>query len=127
MLPTIKAWEQGNLPLTKVRNKGQATAIRMVGPALHLKDINDRRIDISVLTASLTHQCTYNAKPDSALKIEKMTNERLTEFVAQAPERFLGLGSVPMQSVPMAVAELKQRTVLNSLKDGTHRASGPGR
>ncbi len=108
MLPTIKAWEQGKLPLTKVKNKGQAAAIRMVDPALQLKDMDDRGVDISVLSASLIHQCTYHAGADAALGIEKKTNDRMAEFIAHAPNRFVGLGSVPMQSVPKAVAELRR-------------------
>ena len=37
-----------------------------------------------------------------------MVNERLAEIVATWPERFVGLGTVPLQNVDMAVAELER-------------------
>jgi len=36
-----------------------------------------------------------------------MVNERIAEIVAQWPERFVGLGTVPLQDVGLAVAELE--------------------
>jgi aminocarboxymuconate-semialdehyde decarboxylase len=73
-----------------------------------LRDMNETGVDVQVLTPSLVHQPTYWADPEAGLKMEQLTNERVAEFVAIAPDRFVGLGGVPLQSPVLAVPELER-------------------
>jgi aminocarboxymuconate-semialdehyde decarboxylase len=73
-----------------------------------LKDMDEMGVDIQVLTPSLVHQYTYWAEPEISLKMEQLTNNCLAESVAVNPERFIGLGSVPLQSPPHAIQELER-------------------
>jgi aminocarboxymuconate-semialdehyde decarboxylase len=110
LIPIGKARQRGNFPLSKIKakDKAAAVAVRMVDPKLQIKDMDDRGVDINVLTASLVHQCTYNGDPVKALEIERKTNDRMAEFVAYDPDRFVGLGSVPLQDTRKAVKELER-------------------
>lgn len=75
---------------------------------LRLKFMDRMGVDIQVLTPSLVHQYTYWADPETSLRMERLTNDRLAEMVATAPGRFVGLGSVPLQAPQLAVQELKR-------------------
>ncbi|MFT8245144.1 amidohydrolase family protein [Roseomonas sp. BN140053] len=65
-------------------------------------------VGIQVLSASLVHQSTDFADPDTALALERRHNDRLAGIVAARPDRFLGLGGVPLQAPALAVAELER-------------------
>ncbi len=108
IIPIGKARAQGKYPASKAKNKGDYAALRMVDPKLHLKDMDERGIDINVLTASLVHQCTYKGDPAEALAIEKKSNDFIAETVAFNPDRFVGLGSVPLQDTRKSVKELER-------------------
>ena len=63
-------------------------------------------VAIQVLSSSLVHQCTYDAEPAEALRLDRRMNDRIARAVASKPDRFRGLGSVPLQSPELAVQEL---------------------
>lgn len=63
-------------------------------------------VDIQVLSSSLVHQCTYEAEPAEALRLDRRMNDRIADAVTSKPDRFRGLGSVPLQSPDLAVQEL---------------------
>ena len=65
-------------------------------------------VDIQVLTASIVHHCTYWAEPAQSLEMERKVNDRIAEIVATNPERFIGLGGVPLQAPALAVGELER-------------------
>lgn len=50
----------------------------------------------------------YWAKPEHTLEWSKFINNHLAEVQHNYPERFTGLGTLPMQHIPMAVEELKR-------------------
>ena len=102
-----------NLLLTKkvireTRKWGEAARRRMGDFKLRLKDMDKMGVDIQVLTPSLVHQCTYWADPETSLKMERLTNDRVAEIVTATPDRFVGLGGVPLQSPALAVQELER-------------------
>ena len=86
----------------------EAVRRRMGDFKLRLKDMDRMGVDIQVLTPSLVHQCTYWADPATSLKMEKLSNERVADIVATAPDRFVGFGGVPLQSPELAVQELER-------------------
>ena len=63
-------------------------------------------VAIQVLSSSLVHQCTYEAEPAEALRLDRHMNDRIAEAVASKPDRFRGLGSLPLQSPDLAAQEL---------------------
>ena len=73
-----------------------------------LRQMDEAGVDMQVLTPSLVHQCTYWANPAASLKMERLTNERVAEVVASKPDRFIGLGGVPLQSPELAIRELER-------------------
>jgi aminocarboxymuconate-semialdehyde decarboxylase len=64
--------------------------LKMVDPKIRLKDMDKLGIDMQVLTPSLVHQYTYWADPETSLRMEQHTNNRVAEMVAAAPDRFVG-------------------------------------
>ncbi len=75
--------------------------------ATRLKDMDRMGIDIQAVSPA-PNQCSYWAEPGFGLEISRMVNDRLAEIVATWPDRFVGLGTVPLQNVDMAVAELER-------------------
>lgn len=63
-------------------------------------------VGMQVLSSSLVHQCTYDAEPEHALRLDAAMNETIARAVAARPDRFRGLGSVPLQAPGPAVREL---------------------
>ena len=72
---------------------------------VRLKDMDRMGIDIQAVSPA-PNQCSYWAEPGLGLEISRMVNDRLAEIVAAWPDRFVGLGTVPLQNADMAVAEL---------------------
>jgi aminocarboxymuconate-semialdehyde decarboxylase len=74
---------------------------------VRLKDMDRMGIDIQAVSPS-PNQCCYWAEPGLGAEIARMVNDRIAEIVATWPERFVGLGSVPLQNAELAVAELER-------------------
>lgn len=51
---------------------------------------------------------SYWAKPEHALDLSKYLNDHIAQVVAENPKRFVGLGTLPMQSPDLAVKELRR-------------------
>jgi aminocarboxymuconate-semialdehyde decarboxylase len=63
-------------------------------------------VGTQILSSSLVHQCTYDAEPDDALRLDAEMNDTIARAVAAHPDRLRGLGSVPLQAPELAVREL---------------------
>ena len=72
-----------------------------------LKDMDRMGIDIQAVSPA-PNQCYYWTEPDLGVELSRMVNDRLAEIVATWPDRFVGLGTVPLQHVDLAVAELER-------------------
>jgi aminocarboxymuconate-semialdehyde decarboxylase len=73
-----------------------------------LRDMDAMGIDIQVICPSILHQCSYSLDENLALRIERLSNDRVAETVAHNSDRLVGIGSVPLQNVELAVAELER-------------------
>ncbi len=73
-----------------------------------LAKMDEMRVDVQVISASLVHQCTYWAEPQEALRYDRLSNDRIAEFCALRPDRFVGIATVPLQSPALAAAELER-------------------
>jgi aminocarboxymuconate-semialdehyde decarboxylase len=63
-------------------------------------------VAVQVLSPSLVHQSTYAADPAIALRLDQRMNDRLAAAIASKPDRYRGLGSLPLQAPSLAVEEL---------------------
>ena len=63
-------------------------------------------IDVQAISTSPA-QYYYRIEPDLGRQTSRLVNERLAEIVASHPDRFVALGTLPMQDPQLAVAELE--------------------
>lgn len=66
---------------------------------------------------------SYRAKPKDTLDLAKLLNDDIAGVVAEHPERFVGLGTLPMQSTDLAVRELERcvkKLNLSGVEIGSH-------
>src|SRR3954465_6740958 len=74
--------------------------------AMRLKDMDRMAIDIQAVCPA-PHQTYYWTEPGMGAELSRAVNERLAQIVAEHPDRFVALGTVPLQDVSLAVAELE--------------------
>src|SRR5262245_18852368 len=72
---------------------------------LRLKDMDRMGVDIQAVSPA-PQQTYYWAEPGLGLEVSRIINDRLAEIAAKWPDRFVGLGTVPLQNVELAVGEL---------------------
>ncbi len=72
-----------------------------------LRDMDRMGIDIQAVSPA-PNQCCYWPEPGFGAELARMVNDRLAEICATWPERFVALGTVPLQNVELAVAELER-------------------
>lgn len=65
------------------------------GLAERLQDLDDMGIDVQLIMPPPV-QCYYTVPLDIGIKATRLVNEGIAEYVERAPDRFVGLGSVPM-------------------------------
>ena len=70
-----------------------------------LKDMDRMGIDIQAVSPA-PNQTYYWTEPGLGRELSRAINDRLAEIVATWPHRFVALGTVPLQNVEIAVAEL---------------------
>src|ERR671922_2250195 len=73
--------------------------------AVRLKDMDRMGIDIQAVSPA-PNQTYYWTEPGMGAELARMVNERIAEIVAKWPDRFVGLGTVPLQDADLAVSEL---------------------
>jgi aminocarboxymuconate-semialdehyde decarboxylase len=72
-----------------------------------LADMDRTGIDIQAVSPA-PNQTYYWTEPGLGIELARMVNDRLAEIVAAWPKRFVALGTVPLQNVDLAVAELER-------------------
>jgi aminocarboxymuconate-semialdehyde decarboxylase len=72
-----------------------------------LRDMDQMGIDIQAVSPA-PNQTYYWTDAGFGVELARMVNDRLAEIVAAHPERFVALGTVPLQNVDLAVAELER-------------------
>jgi len=71
-----------------------------------LADMERMGIDVQAISTS-PMQYYYGLDIDLGRQASRTVNQRLAEIVASHPDRFVGLGTVPLQAPEIAVAELE--------------------
>lgn len=88
--------------------RAAAVIARMADLDARIAAMDAMGVAVQVLSSSLVHQCSYDAEPDTALRLDAAMNERIAQAVAKHPARFRGLGSVPLQAPERAADELSR-------------------
>jgi aminocarboxymuconate-semialdehyde decarboxylase len=74
--------------------------------AVRLKHMDRMGIDIQAVSPA-PNQTYYWTDAGLGAELARSVNERITEIVAKWPDRFVGLGTVPLQDPGLAVSELE--------------------
>lgn len=74
---------------------------------VRLKDMDRMGIDIQAVSPA-PNQTYYWAEPGLGRDLARQVNNRLAEIVAKWPDRFVALGTAPLQDVELAIAELER-------------------
>jgi aminocarboxymuconate-semialdehyde decarboxylase len=94
------------MPLPEKDGPGWNLFGGMVDPALQIRDMDRKGIDINVISTSTVVQSSWWAEPKLAAELERRANERIAEWVALHPQRFIGSFTLPMQDMDLALNEL---------------------
>ncbi len=81
-------------------------APKLMGVDVRLKDMDRMGVDIQAI-APAPYQYFYFTEPAYGAELAREVNEGIANVVAQHPDRFVGMGSVPLQNAELAVKELE--------------------
>ena len=77
------------------------------GLAERLRDLDEMGIDRQVVMPP-PPQCYYTVPVEVGVKAARVVNDGVAEFVARAPDRLIGIGTVPLQDGVEAALELER-------------------
>lgn len=89
---------------------------------VRLHDCDTQGVSVQVLS-TVPVMFSYWAKGQDALDLSRFLNDHIASVVAAAPDRFIGLGTIPMQAPELAVKELERcvkELHLAGVEIGTH-------
>jgi aminocarboxymuconate-semialdehyde decarboxylase len=93
---------------TKALNLKQDVEIIARRPlATRIADLDAMGLDMQAVLPP-PPQCYYTVPLEIAVKATQVVNDGIAAYVAQRPDRFIGLGSVPMSDAKEAVKELER-------------------
>ncbi|ACV25799.1 amidohydrolase family protein [Kangiella koreensis] len=76
-------------------------------PEVRMKDCDHHGVHVQVLS-TVPIMFNYWAKPEDTLDLSRFLNDHIAEVVERYPTRFIGLGTLPMQSPKLAIQELER-------------------
>ena len=91
-------------------------------PKARTKDMKNTSIDVQVISP-IPIMFSYWAEPDDALIQSQMINDFIADVCTKYPTKFIGLGTIPMQSSRHAIKELercKNDLGLNGIEIGSN-------
>jgi aminocarboxymuconate-semialdehyde decarboxylase len=91
-------------------------------PRRRLEECAATGVDVQVLS-TVPVMFNYWAKPEHTLDLASLLNDHVASIVERTPNRFVGLGTLPMQSTELSIYELERCTKdlrLAGVQIGTH-------
>ena len=76
-------------------------------PRTRMGDCKNHDVDIQILS-TVPAMFSYWAKAVDALDISMLLNDHIAEVVAEFPQRFIGLGTIPLQDIDLAISEMER-------------------
>lgn len=76
-------------------------------PEARLKDMEETDVNMQVLS-TIPVLFNYWAKPADGLETSRFLNDHIAETVSKESHHFIGLGTVPMQDVDLAIKEMER-------------------
>ncbi len=86
---------------------GQDIMPKITQSELRIAEMDATGVDVQAISTAPNHYC-YWAEPDLGREVAQTVNDKLASVVAEHPDRFVGLCTVPLQDPQMAVAELER-------------------
>lgn len=95
--------------LTKEVNQKQLEFVKPKMQSLEnrLADMDKMGVDIQAVSIS-PYQYYYWASPEIGREVSTLMNDDMADAISKYPDRFVGLGTVPLQNTEMAIAELER-------------------
>ncbi len=90
-------------------------------PAVRIKECDHHHVDVQVLS-TIPVMFSYWAKAQDALDLSMFLNDHIAEIVQQYPNRFIGLGTIPLQAPDLAIREMERcmKIGLRGIQIGSH-------
>ena len=76
-------------------------------PKTRIKECDEHGVDVQVLS-TVPVMFSYWTKPKDGLYISQFINDHIAKVVSNYPQRFIGLGTLPMQAPDLAIKELER-------------------
>ena len=86
-----------------------------------MREMGQQYVDVQVLS-TVPVMFSYWAEPKDALEVSMFLNDHIADIVHRYPQRFIGLGTIPMQEPELAIKELERckEIGLKGIEIGTH-------
>ncbi len=75
--------------------------------AVRIKEMEDTDVSMQVLS-TIPVLFNYWAKPKDGLETSRFFNDHIADTVSKNTERFIGIGTVPLQDIDLAIAEMER-------------------